>query len=279
MESESRAQKRKITDLKRQLLLKQAAAMKEKTNAFESTDESIDELPVHELTETDVSSLNTLAESFDHTDKMEVIGVDDEGNEIVYMGDALSRKTYKVPSHKYNLTPAKEPELYGRTLRDRKSTAEIARELPANAPTIANQLRQARDLRTKPKRESSSKDPKTEYKRYFNALKAKNYEFAIQGFKRFVVQYPSHEYADNAQYWLGEAYYDQKMYEEATVEFKKVVDSFSEGNKTPDAMLKLGFCLEKSGKPSKASQWLAAVVETYPDTKSAELAKEKISRQ
>jgi TolA-binding protein len=45
------------------------------------------------------------------------------------------------------------------------------------------------------------------YGQSFDALKAGSYSIAITGFKDFLSSYPSSPLAENAQYWLGEAYY------------------------------------------------------------------------
>ena len=48
--------------------------------------------------------------------------------------------------------------------------------------------------------------------------------------------------ADNAQYWLGEAYYVNKSYPEAQAAFQRVVDKYPQSRKRPDALLKIGYC-------------------------------------
>src|SRR5207302_8674303 len=45
------------------------------------------------------------------------------------------------------------------------------------------------------------------YTQAFDALKAGSYSVAITGFKDFLGTYPASPLAENAQYWLGEAYY------------------------------------------------------------------------
>src|SRR5207247_1269467 len=52
---------------------------------------------------------------------------------------------------------------------------------------------------------------------------------ALAGLHGFLAKYPTHEYASNAQYWIGECYYDQKDYASALREFRTVVEKFGSG--------------------------------------------------
>ena len=40
----------------------------------------------------------------------------------------------------------------------------------------------------------------------------------------FIAKYPKHPLAANAQYWIGEAYWAQRDYRQALVEFEKVFE-------------------------------------------------------
>lgn len=108
------------------------------------------------------------------------------------------------------------------------------------------------------------------------ALGRREHAAAIAGFKRFVEAWPGHDYADNAQYWLGEAYYDQSDYKTALVEFRAVIQRYPSGNKAPDALLKVGYCLAKLGDAAGAADALAQVQQIYPKTEAAKLASERL---
>jgi tol-pal system protein YbgF len=108
------------------------------------------------------------------------------------------------------------------------------------------------------------------------ALGRRDHAAAIAAFRRFLERWPDHDYADNAQYWLGEAYYDQADYKTALLEFKKVLQRYPDGNKAPDALLKIGFCHGKLGDEKDAKSALAQVVELYPKTDAAKLAEKRL---
>ena len=54
-----------------------------------------------------------------------------------------------------------------------------------------------------------------DYRRAFDLLKVGNYNDSISAFNSFLGQYPKSAHADNAQYWLAEAYYVTHQYQPA----------------------------------------------------------------
>lgn len=122
-------------------------------------------------------------------------------------------------------------------------------------------------------------DPATEraaYERAFELLKQGRYDLAVAAFKAFVETYPRGHYADNAQYWLGEANYVQRNFQAAAAEFGRVVDGFPDSDKRPDAMLKLGYTLQELGQNDKARATLSNVVSSYPNSTAARLATKRL---
>jgi tol-pal system protein YbgF len=94
--------------------------------------------------------------------------------------------------------------------------------------------------------------------------------------RTFLKTYPRNDYADNAQYWLGEAYYAQKDYQHALVEFRATIETYPRGNKVPDALLKVGYCYQALGQTEKARAVLEQVVNLYPKTEPAALAAKRL---
>lgn len=116
-----------------------------------------------------------------------------------------------------------------------------------------------------------------EYKSAYALYEAGRLEEARIAFSTFVARYPKHPYADNAQYWVGECYYDQKDYEAARREFMRVVKEHPDGNKVPDAMVKIGLCNQMLKRSEEARRMYDAVVLTYPDSHAAAVALRLIS--
>ena len=116
------------------------------------------------------------------------------------------------------------------------------------------------------------------YVKAFGLFSMNNYGGAIEAFESFIRQYPSSEYAVNAQYWIGESFYTQRDYTRALDAFGKVIASYPTGKKVPDAMLKVGFSLISLNQQEKARTALEALVEKSPKSPAAAKARERLSR-
>lgn len=123
----------------------------------------------------------------------------------------------------------------------------------------------------------SNDDPLRLYREAQNELRAGHHDAAEKMFRDFVKRFAHHDYADNAQYWLGECFYARKRYAEAAGEFQMVLATYPTGNKAPDAMLKLAYCLIAMGDESRGRDMLGKLPEAYPRTEAARLAAEKMA--
>jgi tol-pal system protein YbgF len=147
-------------------------------------------------------------------------------------------------------------------LRLHGDAAEVAitRE-PAAAP--APTVRVIREGVPRPSREDSP-EAVALYRKSYEALRAGNHDEAMQGFREFLRSYPSHDLADNSQYWLGECFYDRKDFSAAVREFRRVIERYPSGNKVPDALLKVGFSYLALGSTEAGRQTLIQLQRSYP---------------
>lgn len=116
------------------------------------------------------------------------------------------------------------------------------------------------------------------YEAAFDTLKGGNYAAAVQQFMDFLQKYPHSELADNAQYWLGEAYYVQRDYANAAAAFKAVGQVYPQSRKAPDALLKLGYTLYDQGQVADARTTLNEVLQRYPNSDAAKLAQQRLAQ-
>ncbi|HEY2462604.1 MAG TPA: tol-pal system protein YbgF [Steroidobacteraceae bacterium] len=125
---------------------------------------------------------------------------------------------------------------------------------------------------------SDSGEDKGAYQAAFNLLKDGQYDRAIVAFQKFLVAYPDSSLSDNAQYWLGEAYYVNKAYPEAEASFQRVVDKYPQSRKLGDALLKIGFCRYELKQWQSAREVLGQVVARFTDTPAARLAQQRLDK-
>jgi tol-pal system protein YbgF len=116
------------------------------------------------------------------------------------------------------------------------------------------------------------------YQKAFTTLKEGRYTEAVKEFKNFTVRYPSGDYADNAQYWLGEAYYVNRDFTAAREAFQKLIDKFPQSPKVPDAYLKLAYIEYDTGKTANAKQLLNDVIKRYPGSTAAKQAEKRLQK-
>jgi tol-pal system protein YbgF len=108
-------------------------------------------------------------------------------------------------------------------------------------------------------------------------LKDKNYKGAISAFNAFIEKYPHSLYQPNAHYWLGQLYFSMNNLEAAQKHFVSV-SQFEQSTKRADALLKLGLIAEKKGDKAGAKDKFDQVISLFPDTTSANQAKQGIGR-
>ncbi|MDB6044212.1 MAG: hypothetical protein JWM63_2763 [Gammaproteobacteria bacterium] len=125
---------------------------------------------------------------------------------------------------------------------------------------------------------AASSVEQTVYAQAFDSLKAGSYSIAITGFKDFLATYPASPLAENAQYWLGEAYYVNRDYDAASGAFRNVLQKWPDSRKAPDALLKLGYTQYELKKVSEARTTLTEVGQKYPNSDAAKLANERLQR-
>jgi len=116
------------------------------------------------------------------------------------------------------------------------------------------------------------------YRAAFELLKAGQYDDAIAAFNDYLVEYPGSQYADNAQYWLGEAYYVTRQFEAAIAEYQKLMQAFPLSAKASHALLKIGYSYHELGRLDTARAQLERVRASYPGTTAARLAEERLAR-
>jgi tol-pal system protein YbgF len=82
--------------------------------------------------------------------------------------------------------------------------------------------------------------------------------------------------AANAQYWIGECQYRLGRYKDALNSFYNVVSYYPLSPKLAASTLKIGQTYSKLGDHEKARMMFDRVVDQYPDSSEAELARKAI---
>jgi len=204
-----------------------------------------------------------------------VVAVTDDGTEIVYEGDAALGKAATIDEEPIAQAPPMSRRARPQTAPVGAYSAgdgiEISRR-PASSARTARMATRDRDVPSAGNADEAGES----YRAAVELVKAGSHGPAVDGLRAFLRRYPRHDYADNAQYWLGEAFYAQKDYPHALAEFRTVIETYPRGNKVPDALLKVGYCYQALGQTEKARAVLEQVVNLYPKTEPAALATKRL---
>jgi tol-pal system protein YbgF len=137
---------------------------------------------------------------------------------------------------------------------------------PSSVTALATPDTQARAMADSPEAEKAA------YDHAFQSLKDLKYADAAAQFQTFLQQYSGSEYADNAQYWLGESYYVTRNYDIALEAFQGLLSKYPDSPKVPDGLLKIGYTHYELKQWDLARAALEQVQQQYEGTTLARLA-------
>jgi len=258
LKAQRRHDRRSLRDLERQIVLEEQVRPDHLPVAVVGPEPAAAAVEV-----SPASSVDDVAESG------EQIAYADDEIEIVYVGEAAKDESVR-PTIK--LHQRHERTRYKPAARKPVARARVGERIAVTRGKVPSLPRERSAAALRPARRAAAPDPRALYKQHYQALRDGKHSAARKGFRAFVADYPKHDYADNAQYWLGEAYYDERDYERARAEFSRVSTLFPKGNKVSDALLKTAYCHEHLGDSARARSLLSKVIERFPKSNAAVLA-------
>lgn len=117
--------------------------------------------------------------------------------------------------------------------------------------------------------------PTDVYNRSYQYVLDGDYVKAEQGFRAFLVAFPTDKRAPDAQYWIGDSLFQRGMYREAGQEFNSGYRAYPKSGKAPDSLLRLGMSLTALGQREAACAVYSELVKRYPEAPHALLQKVK----
>jgi TolA-binding protein len=117
-----------------------------------------------------------------------------------------------------------------------------------------------------------------------------NYTLAIAEFREFVRRHADAPQADGAQYWIGESYFSmgraaasagqaekaREALEQSVQEFRKVFVNYPRGRQVPTALYKEALALVELKQVKVAQARLQYLVDNFPQSEEAPLARERL---
>jgi tol-pal system protein YbgF len=119
-------------------------------------------------------------------------------------------------------------------------------------------------------------DAEVVYNDAYKIFQEGRYPESRSAFVKFLQQFPQTEYSDNAQFWIGEAYFKEGKTEEAILAFEDVVKKYPQGNKVADALVRQGLCFKILGDKDNARIILQRVIDKYPNSPQSDMARKEL---
>jgi tol-pal system protein YbgF len=116
--------------------------------------------------------------------------------------------------------------------------------------------------------------PESVYTKGMETLKAGDLAGARDIFAKFLEQYPHHDLAGDAQFWIGDTYYNERNYEPAILAYQEVIKQYPNREKVPAAMLKQALCFRAIKDVKSARYVLKKLAEEHPKSAEAKKARE-----
>ena len=179
--------------------------------------------------------------------------VDDFSNSLKKPAEELARYREDADKRIFNLEE--------RILKLQKGQDDLARKL-----TELAQQQKKEEVIT----------PEAIYTKGLNTFQAGNMTAAREIFLKFLEQYPQHEMAANAHYWIGETYYNEQSFEPAILAFQEIITKYPSKEKVPAAMLKQAMAFKAINDSKSARYVLKKLVENHPKSDEVQKAKEML---
>lgn len=116
-----------------------------------------------------------------------------------------------------------------------------------------------------------------DYQRGLQLYREGQTEQSIRTLRDYVNKNPKSELADNAQFWLGEAYYSRGDYNRAIIELNEVLLKYPQGDQIPGALLALATAFANSGDKIDARLILQKLVSDHPGSEEAAIGRDQLT--
>lgn len=120
------------------------------------------------------------------------------------------------------------------------------------------------------------------YEKGFRHFARRDFGQTIMLYQDFLERFPEDIYSDNAQFWIGEAYFRQNRLAEAETAYRQVLRNYEhrstlEGYKTPDAIYRIGQTYLKRNDSRRARYYFSAAAERFPAASAGRKAQRELA--
>ncbi|WP_200762429.1 tetratricopeptide repeat protein [Nitrosophilus alvini] len=244
--------------------------IEEKVEGVKSIVEGIDQ---------NLNSLKVKLEEFSENESKKQKEIENLKERITVIEDDLN-KTITLQNENYNQIKTVLKELT--SLIDSINTSYVSKEEFKSELEKLNQDYKKRLARVEKeikkelkKRKIAKKDNATLFKEAKKLYREKKYDTAREYFETLIKN--AYKPA-TSNFYIGEICYYQKKYECAIEHYKKSASLYSKSSFMPTLLLHTAISLERIGEKDKAKTFYQNLIENFPDSKAAKIAKKNLQK-
>jgi len=147
---------------------------------------------------------------------------------------------------------------------------QVARLEAASAPVPQSRLATGT---TGPGSPTAPIGPEELFDRAMGSFRGGELGQAVLDFEEFVSKNPKHPLVANAEFWIGEAYFRARDFDNAASAYQKTVTLAPKGDRAADALLRLGLALRALKREDQAREAWSRLVRDFPDSEASKRAK------
>jgi tol-pal system protein YbgF len=153
-------------------------------------------------------------------------------------------------------------------------------DMQSRQSTIDDKLKQSEPSKVSVDGREFNADPKekADFEAALGVFRAGQFAQAQTAFAEFVKRYPQSGYNASALFWLGNAQYATRNYNEAIANFRSMLSLAPDHAKAPEAVLSIANCQIELKDTRAARRTLEDLTKAYPQSEAAQAGRERLSR-
>jgi len=153
-------------------------------------------------------------------------------------------------------------------------------EMQSRQTTLDDKLKQSEPSKVSVDGREFTADPKekADFEAALGVFRSGQFAQAQTAFAEFVKRYPQSGYNASALFWLGNAQYATRNYNEAIANFRSMLSLAPDHAKAPEAVLSIANCQIELKDTRAARRTLEDLTKAYPQSEAAQAGRERLSR-
>ena len=118
----------------------------------------------------------------------------------------------------------------------------------------------------------------TLYEAAYRDFASGQYQLAIQEFQEYLHYHQNTDLASNAQFYIGDCYYNQGNFRQAVEEYNRAIERYPTGNKLAAAQLKKAYALLELKQRQAGVRELRSLISRFPRAPESDLARARLEQ-